>query len=270
MKYSLLFSFILLCTFLTSQENARDKASDSWLIADNVNLRESPKNGKILTNLPIASKIKVLGPAESPNKDWLKVVYTKGKKKITGYLLDEFIAEKTLMNKETNTIFLFRTMGMEKNKWGFLRPKIQLRVAKNHKELSKVFFDGENEDSYYLKINDGKGLEGVQNIISVDFPQECCACPTGILYFFWNGNKIIHAFSVYDGVDVPAFGRTALIYPEDNGGLSNSIIELNYSGSYGEGEMERDVIEDVQTTFHYWDSKAEKLNVIFPHPEQKK
>ena len=34
--------------------------------------------------------------------------------------------------------------------------------------------------------------------------------------------------------------------------------------------MERDVIEDVQTTFHYWDSKAEKLNVIFPHPEQKK
>ena len=124
MKYSLLFSFILLCTFLTSQENARDKASDSWLIADNVNLRESPKNGKILTNLPIASKIKVLGPAESPNKDWLKVVYTKGKKKITGYLLDEFIAEKTLMNKETNTIFLFRTMGMEKNKWAKLEELI--------------------------------------------------------------------------------------------------------------------------------------------------
>jgi len=268
MKSIFFISFLFIFTSLNSQYNPNDQETFSWLIADNVNLRLSPINGKILTNLPIASKLKVMGSADAPNENWAEVVYIDGDKEITGYLLEEFIAEKARFDKNTKNVFLFKTIGMKKNKWGDIRPEIQIRVAKNNKELDRTSIVGEHKNGFYIKAMNGRGLGNVQNIITVDFPQECCACPTGMHYLLWNGKKIIKAFILHDGSDAPYFGSSALIFPEDNGGFYNAIIKVSYSGYHGDDLEE--IIEEVNTTFYSWDSKAEKLNVIFPHPEQKK
>ena len=266
MKYSILFSFILLSTFLTSQEN-RNKNQKVWLSADNVNLRDAPKNGGVLINLPIGSELIFKGSQDG----WAYVAYTKGEKKIDGYVLEEFIAENACYEEKSQNLFLFRTLSVEKNKHGMDVSKIEIRVSNGNKELAKTFVYGEREGYFYTSVSDGKQLSDVQNVIKLDFPQECCACPGGTSYLFWNGKQIINAFSVSDGVDVPAFGKTALIFPDDHGGLSNTIIMLYFSGEINEGDDDKiahDFIDYVQAEFHYWD--GEKLKKFYPLKDSNK
>jgi len=262
--------FLLICLLalinVTSQEY-RNSNEQVWLSADNVNLRDAPENGGVLINLPIGSELIF----KSSQDGWAYVVYNKGTKKIAGYVLEEFIAENACYDEKSQNLFLFRTLSIEENKHGMNVSKIEIRVSKDNKELAKTLVYGEREGYFYTSVTDGRQLSSVQNVVKLDFPQECCACPGGTSYLFWNGKQIINAFSVYDGVDVPVFGKTALIFPDDHGGLSNTIIKLYYSGEINEGDddnIAHDFIDYAQAEFHYWD--GEKLKKFYPLKDSNK
>jgi len=260
MKYILLFSLLMLSVNSMAQ---RDYSNGQvWLLADSVNLRLSPVDGEIVARLPIASELKVVQRAEAPFDQWLKVTYTEGEETASGFLLERFVAEEVHIDKKTSNIFLFGTIKMRKGEYGSI-PIVQLRVANNNMELARIEIEGIHNDGFYTELwDDGRGLDSVRNIVTIDFAQNCCACPTGKIYFFWTGSTFVKAFAVYDGSDVPYFGATALIFPNDNGGLWNTVIHLNYSGHYNDDDGP-EVIEHVKTTFHYWDTEKIKITSSF-------
>ena len=261
MKYILITFYLLLFITISSQDyiEYREVGERVWLSADNVNLRSTPKDGKILENLPIGSELTF----QSLENGWAQVVYEHGKKKVKGYLLEEFLSDQASYDEKTQNLFLFRTLSLEKNKYGRDVPKVEIRVAKNNKELAKKIIYGDNEGGFYVNVTGGKELKSVQNIISINFPQECCACPGGGTdYLFWNGKEIINAFTIYDGVDAPVFGINALIFPDDHGGSPNTIIMVYYQGEYDYDGGSVSVIEQSETEIHHWDGQM--LNKIYP------
>ncbi len=262
MKYILLlFSLLMLAVHSMAQRHYSD--GQAWLLADSVNLRLSPVDGEIIARLPIASELKVVQRAEAPFDQWLKVTYTEGEETASGFLLERFVAEEVHIDEKTSNIFLIGTIKMRKGEYGST-PIVQLRVANNNTELARTEIEGIHNDGFYTELwEDGKGLDSVHNIVTIDFAQNCCACPTGKIYFFWTGSSLVNAFTVHDGSDVPYFGATALIFPHDNGGLWNTVIHINYSGHYNDDYDDQAIIEHVRTTFHYWDTEKIKITSSF-------
>lgn len=258
--FILFLSLIITLTVRSQRDYSDDQA---WLLADSVNLRSSPVDGEIVARLPIASELKVIHRAEAPYDQWLKVSYLEAGETRTGFLLERFVAEEVHLDEKTSNIFLIGTIKMRKGEYGST-PIVQLRVANNNTELSRIEIEGIHNDGFYTELwEDGKGLDSVQNIVTIDFAQNCCACPTGKIYFFWTGSNLVKAFTIYDGIDAPYFGTTALIFPDDNGGFWNTVIHLNYTGYYDDVSDGPAIIEDVKTTFHYWDTKKIKKAYSF-------
>ena len=89
MKYILITFYLLFFITISSQEylEYREVGEQVWLSADNVNLRATPKDGKILKNLPIGSALTY----QSFENGWAQVIYTEGKNKVKGYWQKKFL-----------------------------------------------------------------------------------------------------------------------------------------------------------------------------------
>ena len=105
---------------------------------------------------------------------------------------------------------------------------VQLRVAKNGKELDKIVFKAIGDDSNYLnyKITNGKGLKNVKNIIKISFLVDICEYPDGCVYILWTGKKLMmlknntKPYTGYFSYDAQ------LIFPTDKEGKTGKVIVI--------------------------------------------
>ena len=269
MKNLIVVIMVSLFTITTQAQNSisynrpHQDRKTAYLLADRVNIRAkaSPK-ATVIAQLPIGKKVKILstrvGESLTINgykQKWCKVEFKDNQKIKRGFVWAGLLSLIAIKKEEQ---FLF---GVEKivSKKFMNDYMVQLRAAKNGKELDKIVFKAIGDDANYLnyKITDGKGLKNVKNIIKISFSADICDYPNGSAYIFWTGKQFIMAGD--DDKMQPSVGcfydNIELVFPTDKGGKSGKMIAVRTY--HDEEENENSKPKVTKTVFH-WDGKQMK------------
>jgi hypothetical protein len=252
MKKTLTILYFLLFYTLTglAQEQIEENSNiGAWIkgkaftLVSNANVREKPNiQSSVLSQLPIASEIKI----EKVTTDsftvngfrapWCQISYDNGKKK--GYLWAGFIARIVLpvslaeenadaapqANPE-RVVFLGGISTVYENRDETKsRLTMQLRVAKNNKEIAKIEFviQGNLYYSCNLEALPISGFEKVAKVFAFSSGRQECDYPQcDNVIFFTKENKLIHVLGNDPDVFYPV---ETYILPSDKGGITNHII----------------------------------------------
>jgi Bacterial SH3 domain len=271
--------FIILCLCIPifkthAQEEDKDRAYASisnwnvgkaFTLVSDANVREKPNTqSPVLSQLAIGSEIKIekattdsftLNGFRAP---WCQISYDNGKKK--GYLWGGFIATVVLPMRETGddtegVVFLGGVGAWDAKKF---RMTMQLRAAKNGKELSKIEFVTPGDLGYNctLKKEAEGGLKKVSKILTFTTGYEACGYPWGDnLIFFTKDKKLVRVLAAESVSDAGAFyASETYILPSDKGGITNHIIVTEDNAEMIEkGNDYEAVNQKYKITLHKWD-----------------
>lgn len=231
--------FVLLLTALTVPLVAED-GQITWLklntphrlIGDKVRVRSAPDGkAKVQAELSIGIEVVPLEQTSSTmtvdgvQAPWYKVRYSVDGGHAEGFVWGNLIA-RAFAESKTGEVFLFGTGRRQKDISVGTEYTSQVRVALDGVELARLEIkEGTSfEAKHEVVLSDGRGLEGVANILAVTFIQEYCAGKGNTIFFFWNGKKLLHAHSSIDGADAPHYAMEKQIFPADKGGRKGYII----------------------------------------------
>ena len=271
--------FLILCLSLSifktfAQEEDQEQMSASiakWEIGNaftlvsDANIREKPNTqSTVLTQLAIGAAIKI----EKVTTDsftvngfrapWCQISYNEGKKK--GYLWGGFIATVVLPMRETGddtegVVFLGGVGTWDEKK---SRMTMQLRAAKNGKELAKVEFVTQGDLTYNctLKGEPRSGFKRVSKVLTFSTGYDACGYPWGDnLIFFTKDKKLTRILATESVSDAGAFyASETYILPSDKGGITNHIIVTEDNAEMIEkGNDYEAVNQKYKITLHKWD-----------------
>lgn len=244
---------------------AKWEMGEAFTLVSEANVREKPNTqSPVLTQLAIGTPIKI----EKVTTDsftvngfrapWCQIAYENGKKK--GYLWGGFIATVVLPMRETGddtegVVFLGGVGAWDAKK---SRMTMQLRAAKNGKELSKIEFITPGDLSYNctLKKEFEGGLKKVSKVLTFTTGYEACGYPWGDnLIFFTKDKKLVRPLATESVSDGGVFyASESYILPSDKGGISNHIIVTEDNADMIEkgGDLET-VNQKYKITVHKWD-----------------
>ncbi|MDB3906095.1 SH3 domain-containing protein [Crocinitomicaceae bacterium] len=221
MKNVILFAFALVANLsfsqyeyedmrLLSSEYEFEEGSTETLYGDNVVLRKKPSTeSKAIDTLSIGSEVKIL---ENSRKEivvngktsyWYKVKSNKG----TGYVAGGFIA---LDSREING-GKYMVIVAEANE----ESKFRVRYLKNGEFYGKE--GALYTYSFVLRVHDGRGVEGVESMLLLDFMAESCGADGGYTYLFNNGNRLINAIHCAEVGDGGFWFSEKLTFPDERG-----------------------------------------------------
>lgn len=202
------------------------------LIGNKVRVRSAPDNkAKVIAELSIGIEVIPLEQTSSSmtvdgvQAPWYKVRYSVDGGHAEGYVWGNLIA-RAFAESKTGEVFLFGTSRRQKDISVGTEYTSQVRVALDGDERARLEIkEGTSfEARYEVTLSDGRGLEGVSNIFAVTFVQEYCAGKGNTIFFFWNGQKLLHAHSSIDGADAPYYATEKQIFPSDKGGRKGFVI----------------------------------------------
>lgn len=250
----ILFSFQVFAQNTNSY--ARYENEQSYLLADNVNIRSSPStSANVIANLPIATKIIITEVSPVKLKlngyqtNWLKIKFQQNGKMLEGYVWGGLVAtEVKSAPQDEKLLFLYGIERYNKEEYDLI---LQIRVAKGNKQLAKCTAEavGSLSTSNSLTVTENRGVEGVNNIIRIGMSDDMCAGAFGDIIAFWHNNALTYINTLVDGSDAPCFSEEEYIYPDDEGGEAGKIIWTNQSGCYDDDDYETpnlDVDEKVE------------------------
>ena len=187
--------------------------------ANAVNLRTQPNiQAKALTSLPINSTVTLIknGPRVKLDNIWGTWAKVKWKDK-TGYIWSNNLSIPIYYiksNKHKNESFLYTTKG--------------LYALKENKIVDFISIPFWYDEGFY-----NKGSQGLQdNFQFLTFVMQATSCgqSSGEVYYLWNGKKLKHFGSDY-GIGDGGFSEFyTLIFPNENGGIKNRVIQYNEIG----------------------------------------
>ncbi len=208
----------------------------SYLLFDSINIRETPSlQGKIVAKLQIGTQVRIIG--KSPNClylngvtiPWYKIEFGKNQE---GYIWGgklSLAAEKSAKN--IKTFFLF---GIEKG--GSNHLFYTVKAIQNNQELSSVTVKGFTgilkEHTFELLSN--KGLDNVDDIITIRGFGEFCGDDSGQHVLFWAKEKLHYVEVLHSGFDAPYFYTESFVYPSEIEGEKGIILKHVYSGEYND------------------------------------
>ena len=205
------WSFIGSDSYAKSVESSRKivEGNDSLKIKISIRQQHSAKN--------------IFKGIESP---WYKVRY--GEK--IGYILGGLIS---LTERKIDNIRCFVTLEKIESKIYILT-----RVISDSKTS---YFENKSEShsengGFCLKIFDNKGLEGISNIIFINYLPESCGANSGGYYLFFDKKKLHKVIDVTSSGDVGIWESENLYFPKDSLGIKNRIIYIKEKGEYSESE----------------------------------
>lgn len=199
------------------------KNSEAYLFGNNVKLRQKPsteslelENLPILTKLILLEKTKIKQTINGVESSWIKI---KAKNK-TGYILDNFISSSYLSTntnifltriiKENDTLFLdMRKIDIKDND-----DATQIKLKIPHNNIS-------------IKTSKNKGLEGISNIIYINYISEACGMEGGGKYLFIRNGKILKELEINQISDAGIFWKTEkILFPENDKNLEKNSIKF--------------------------------------------
>ena len=260
MKKTLLTAIALLTTTLFF---AQEADPDSWMRSDgslegfvvgnqyftmvtDANLREkSSTQSNVVTKLAIATSVEIISVSTDSlslrgvKLPWVQV-RTKTSPAQTGYLWGGFLALASIQtpNEEympnAGVQYLTGVAAYDEAKHQIT---VQVRAAKDGKELSKCEFVTNGDLSYYPSFEVlFEPLQKVKAVLSVNYYYPACGYPSGNNLLFWQENnqitKVLETSSVSDGGVF--YDSEEFILPSQRGGIGDHVVVLRDHSEFEE------------------------------------
>lgn len=192
-----------------------------YLYGDNVKLRSEPstkseshkllKIGEELTILEKSNERLIFRGVDWP---WYKVKYNN----LTGYVIGGLIS---LGVKEMKHIRCFVSSEMENDKIYIVTRVLTDSSTKFQENKTEMLADNYG---FCLKLFDNRGVEGIENIIFVNYMPESGGANSGGFYLFYDGESLLKAIDVTSRGDIGFWESENLIFPNDDKGKRDKII----------------------------------------------
>lgn len=232
--------------------------SQYFTLVSDANLREkSNTQSNVLTKLAIATPVEILSVSTDSlslrgvNLPWVQVrTKSPDKPAQTGYLWGGFLAlasiqtpnDEYMPNAGVQYLTGAAAYNMDKHEL-----TVQVRCAKDGKELSKCEFTTNGDLSYYPNFElIFESLPKVKAVLSVNYYYPACGYPSGNNLLFWQENnqltKVLETSSVSDGGVF--YDTEEFILPSQRGGIGDHVVVVHDHSEFEEkGE---DMVRTVQ------------------------
>jgi Bacterial SH3 domain len=258
MKIPYLLFFLLFSQVLVAQDPDWMRADGSlegfvvgnkyFTFVSDANLRDKPSTqSNVLTTLPIGTHVEILVRDEATYSQrgvtlpWVKIkVLTSDKREQEGYLWGGFLALasiQTPMNEYTPNAGVQYLTGVSAYDQAQHEISVQVRIAKEGKELSKCEFKTNGDLSYYPEFSVAfEPFQKVKAVLSVNYYYPACGYPSGDNLLFWQENnlltKVLETSSVSDaGV---FYAAETYILPTQRGGIGDHVLVTRDVSEYEE------------------------------------
>jgi hypothetical protein len=198
-----------------------------YLFGDDVTFRTEPdKKSKVIDVLKIGTEIQVIEKTDITYEyygiisNYYKVKY----KDQFGYILGSLISleRKTMGNSK-----YFYTYGKEGDKFYLIIRHLNEKLETNE-DVAEL-----KTNDFSLEIYDNKGVEGVENIIYVNYLAEACGIDGGGIYMFQVNSILKKVFWVSQISDAGVYWiNEKLIFSNDKKGVKGKIVYEKEIGSY--------------------------------------
>lgn len=207
-----------------------------FTMVSDANLREkSNTQSNVITKLPIATSVEIISVSmdslllRGVKLPWVQV-RTKTTPEKTGYLWGGFLALANIQtpNEEympnAGVQYLTGVVAYDEAKHQIT---VQVRAAKDGKELSKCEFMTNGDLSYYPSFEViFESFPKVKAVLSVNYYYPACGYPSGNNLLFWQENnqmtKVLETSSVSDGGVF--YDAEEFILPSQRGGIGDHIV----------------------------------------------
>lgn len=209
-----------------------------FTLVSDANLREkSNTQSTVITKLAIATPVEIISVSTDSlslrgvKLPWVQVrTKATGKPEQTGYLWGGFLALASIQtpNEEytpnAGVQYLTGVVAYDENKHQIT---VQVRVAKDGKELSKCEFTTSGDLSYYPSFEVSfEPFKKVKAVLSVNYYYPACGYPSGNNLLFWQENnqltRVLETSSVSDGGVF--YDSEEAILPTQRGGIGDHIV----------------------------------------------
>lgn len=260
----ILIFLLLTSTFIFSQETIYHspyldlkKEGIYYLFGHDVAFRsQSEKNSEVIDVLKIGTEVKVIEKSE-------KSIDFRGKESYyykvehnnkTGYVLGSLIS---LEKKQIGDFKYFFTYGKDGERFYII-----IRTLDNQNEIKELVTElGTVEFSFDL--SDNKGIDGISNIVFVNYLAEACGVDGGGIYFFQTENELKKVFKIIQVSDAGVYWNIEeLIFPTDKNGVKGKIVYQKELGDYKDETTNWVEISKVSRELEWKNSEIlPKLNV---------
>jgi hypothetical protein len=231
--------FLLLITNLSFAQETKyhnpysDLKSGGYysLFGNDVKFRKLPDtSSEIIELLKIGTEIQIIEKSsETLNYNGIESPFYKVKhKEKTGYILGGLISlEKKEFNKSE---YLFTYKKTDNNF------SIIIRHLNENSELtesvSKLY-----THEFSIDIFNNKGIEGIENILFINYLAEACGIDGGGIFFFQTENELKKTFEIRQISDGGVYWLSEnLIFPTDEKGIKGKIVYQKELGDYKDEE----------------------------------
>ncbi len=264
MKNSFLFTLPLLLSILFSTNIlAQSRYSTppnedcqlAAVFADRVNLREAANTkAKVLTKLKIGELVEVIERTsiatsiDGQTDFWFKVKTGY----YTGYIWGGLLA-KEVVKSENNpeVLFLLKTT----NDSNGIRVKvIKNKVLQQDSQLEGLTL---NEQLQGLETLGTKGVQGIKDLIAINYVGEFCGATSGQTILAWNGSLLSKFISIGSEGEAGYSNTERLVFPSDLQGEKNLIHYYQVEEEYQEDESGEQVLinENKVHIVYRWDGE---------------
>jgi hypothetical protein len=265
-RYILFFFPLLAATHAFAQDGQflDKKAGRHYFIsADKVNVRKSPSvSSEKLVQLPIGTTVYALQNSEQKysvngfEDTWYRVKLTYRDTLYNGYVWGGFLSADTAESLIAGDMYYMLTpSGMQKED-GWDQLYVHLRLLRGQQELARIEFKAVGSVSTWHAIHPlgNRGVNGIKEVIRVEFSDGYCGGAAGEVIFFWDGNKLHFVKELMNGFDAPAFYHEDLIFPADSGGKAGTILFTARGGEYNDEGIE--ILDINEKQKFVWNGKS--------------
>ncbi len=202
----------------------------AYVFGDNTKLRSKPNtDSEVLELMPIGESVRIIKKLDltfsynGMEWPWYEVQYS-GR---SGYTIGGLLCSEKLDSDQHSFYFNYSRTGQQ--------TFLNCRVRINGKDYHEVIFPMETV-VYSVEISDGRGLDGVDKVVFINYLAEACGVNGGGAYVFVEGGKPYHAASITQVSDAGVMWHyETLTFPTDEKGKAGKII---YESEFGQVEDE--------------------------------
>ena len=251
--------------------NENDEAKEAFVLVSDANLRDKPSiKAATIAQLPIATKVQILERTTDSltlngfRAPWFRIT-ANGK---TGYLWSGILTTvvKTIEEEVGDDIIFLAGLSSYNEK--DYKLTIQVRAAKNGKEIAKTEFPSVGDLGYQLSLAlKGGGFDKVKQVLSVEMTYGACDYAQGDnLVFFTEGAKLVRLMETVSSSSAGAgYSSQNYILPYDKGGIGGHILVTEDTAEMEEvmknGQYDFKIkSQQYKITLHKWTgAKLEKV-----------
>jgi len=202
-----------------------------YLFGNDVKFRKLPNtNSEVIELLKIGTEIEIIDKSqETLVYNGIESPFYKVKfKNEIGYILGGLISiEKREIN---NSQYFFAFKKIQDNY------SLIIRHLTKNSELKEIESELETHE-FSVELYNNRGIEGIENVLFINYIAEACGIDGGGIYFFRTKNEIKKVFEIEEISDggIYWFSET-LIFPNDKKGVSGKIVYKKEAGVYEDEE----------------------------------